>query len=367
LTESFDSEVPKYRTSRFLITRWDLIPFITYVLFLPALQNKENSVWFGFAASMITMVVILICDGFRRKKKDENIKYCDSPEKNITSSEKTKIREIIHKYDTNAEIDFSSDDEVEIMVDKKSKLAKKGMDDEVKKYLEKKFDITVDMTIKGRSGGMQAKNIMLIFSGLYVIIGGVAITHGFDTFLGSSDDFKTTHTFWALSHFLSSPETILFLSFISLAILYYHCGLIYLSNDAIGALTRHQNKSRSEQIIFANVIMIFAESIILYFIADSIQDFSRFIIWVGVLMSIDIVWISVQRFAFKEKGTLWKNEIPFEWLHFSLIILFFMIILVQISATSDASWLLLVVLGTRTIIDYLVNWGRVWGRFKAIQ
>lgn len=344
-----------------------MIPFIPYVLFLPALQNDENSVWFGFTASLISMIVILVCDVFRRKKNDENIKYRDSLEKKIDDSEKSKIGEIILQYDPTAKIDFSADDEVKIMIDRKSELAKNGKGDDMKKYLEKTFDISVDVTIKGTSDNMQARNIMLIFSGLYVIIGGVAITHGFDTFLSSSDDFKTTHTFWALSNFLDSNETIRFLSFLSLAILYYHCGLIYLSNDAIGALTRHQNKSRSEQIIFANVIMIFAESIILYFIADSIQDLNRFILWVGVLMSIDIVWISVQRFVFKEKGTLWKNEIPFEWLHFSLLILFFMIILLQFSDIPEASWLLLVILGSRTIIDYLVNWGRVWGRFKVLQ
>lgn len=224
---------------------------------------------------------------------------------------------------------------------------------------------------KGSGGG----KFFLIFGAIYVIIAGVAFTHGIDTFLMNNDIFTSTQDASDLINFIQNNQTILFYSFFAVAILFFHCGLLFLSIEGIRYLTAGEDstgkKNKGNEIIFCNVILLFAEAIILYFIADSVQSISRFALWVMVLMSIDIFWTILQRFVFIKKQGKWEDEVPFEWIHLDLLtfgFLWFLLLAFHSDShkISDAVyyWFLLSVLLSSTAVNYTAMWRRIWSKIR---
>ena len=80
-------------------------------------------------------------------------------------------------------------------------------------------------------------------------------------------------------------------------------------------------------------------------------------------MTIDIVWVL---FNFKET----MNEI-FHWIHFDLLVLFFLITLsLAVTMGNHAvsrydHLFVLIVLVSRTILDYNLGWKNFWSKYKG--
>ncbi len=309
---------------KLFLNKYDIIPFIPYSLFLPALIEKDYSVYFAFLASMLGIVTVLMC-------------YVIRPERgNNKKDEQPKTRPKVLRV-----FQYLADS-----------LHEKDEQPKTRPKVEKFF---------------------LIFGAIYVIIAGVAFTHGIDTFLLDNKSFTTTQNASDLVNFIQDNKTILFYSFFAVAILFFHCGLLFLSIEGIRYLTAGEdtagNKNKGNEIIFCNVILLFAEAVILYFIADSVRSISRFSLWVMVLMSVDIFWTILQRFVFIKKHGDWEKEVPFEWIHLDLLtlgFLWFLLLAFQSDKISDAKyyWLLLSVLFSSTAVNYIAMWRRIWSKIR---
>ena len=333
---------------KLFLNKYDIIPFIPYSLFLPALIEKDYSVYFAFLASMLGIVTVLMC-------------YVIRPERgNNKKDEQPKTRPKVLRV-----FQYLAD-----------RLHKKDEQPKTRPKVLRVFQYLADsLHEKDEQPKTRPKveKFFLIFGAIYVIIAGVAFTHGIDTFLLDNKSFTTTQNASDLVNFIQDNKTILFYSFFAVAILFFHCGLLFLSIEGIRYLTAGEdtagNKNKGNEIIFCNVILLFAEAVILYFIADSVRSISRFSLWVMVLMSVDIFWTILQRFVFIKKHGDWEKEVPFEWIHLDLLtlgFLWFLLLAFQSDKISDAKyyWLLLSVLFSSTAVNYIAMWRRIWSKIR---
>lgn len=307
------------------ISRYDLIPFAPYCLFLSAVLSSQYYLNFAFAGSMSGIALVVICYELRTQVKEEREESSDSTQNTSQKASKPK--------------------------DSASK-------DGVKKH----GDV--------RNGDHERNNFFVLFYAIYVIIAGLSFTNGIEKFVGTSI-FTNTNSFSDLPTFLVDPSTSLLVSFLALTILFYNCGLLFLSKEGFRYLTAGTGVKRKKEILFFNVIILFAEAIILYFIGDSVTTPQHFVLWVAVLMSVDILWTIIQRFAFLRKEKGWEAKVPFEWIHLDALVfvfLWFMLDSLQTSSQSSLPELLLllmIVLCSRTVADYWAMWNRVWNKFPV--
>jgi hypothetical protein len=335
------------------LSRYDLVPFIPYCLFLPALRYDSSSVYFGFTASIIGILLVLICYFIRSNRieqKEITVETQHHAEK--------KINEMIQ--------DGIGSTKIEQMKFKIGNSTQTFGKPEIKEIRQKFLDKE-----KGDSDKRGTKGF-LIFNAVYVIIAGLAITNGIDNFMGVSQYISGTGVL-DLIKFTTDKNTMVLYSFLAVATLFYNCGILFLSKEGFEYLTTDTKKEHITLIIFFNVIIIFAEGVILYFISHNTNSIASFALWLVPLMSVDAVWTYLQRFMFLSSDKPWKKRVPFEWIHLDLLVLGFLWFFL-IALHSDSTkipdhlyLLLLIVLVLRTVVDYIVVWTRVWSRFNPLE
>ena len=200
---------------------------------------------------------------------------------------------------------------------------------------------------------------LLIFAALYAIVGGLAVTQALTVFSDPDRNQYVTyaHNLNGFIGLLLSKHAFLIASFFSVAVLFIHCGIVFLSSDAKKILGEG-NKAG----LFICSLLLFLEGVVLYYASNTVDNILNFSFWIFLLMVIDIVWVIVN---------ILKNiDMLFQWLHLDAIMLSFLLtILIMFQSLSQITLevyvYVLVIFLARTIADYKMGWKTVWGKFDV--
>lgn len=224
---------------------------------------------------------------------------------------------------------------------------------EVQKNIADEFNIGEESKDKKRS------DQLLIFSALFAIIGGLAITSALETFADPTQNtyIQYAHNIYGFTDLITSKPAFVIASFFPIAILFIHCGVIFLSTNAVNAISQGKRAG-----YFFSALLIFLSGVILYYASSQINDILNFSFWIFLLMLFDIVWVVYN----------WKSKIDYQpqWLHFDLSMLFFTlsILLLFHSLTqieTEVYLYMLIVFVGRTFADYIAGWRNVWSKFDV--
>ena len=170
---------------------------------------------------------------------------------------------------------------------------------------------------------------------------------------------------------------ILFLCFFPLGILFYHQGTIFLSAKAAEELTLG-----NKPLIFMNFIVILIQAVVVYFLASSIGDVNAFLTLLGILVTIDAIWVSI--FTWNDmRDAVRDSPVYLEWIIFDIIIGMFALVFLTYYSSTAATWateagitweqnwpifvMLLLVLITRAGVDYSYAWKNFWSMFADAE
>ena len=200
---------------------------------------------------------------------------------------------------------------------------------------------------------------LLIFAGLYAIIGGLAITQAVTIFSEPDKNqyIAYAHTLEGFIMLASSKHSFVIASFFPIAILFIHCGIIFLSTDA-RKIIRVGNKV----VFFISALLLFLEVVVVFYAANSIDNILNFASWIALLMAIDIGWVILN---------ITKNiDMLFQWIHLDATMLVFLLTMLFIfhsvsQVTYEVYAYVLVIFLVRTIFDYKMGWNDVWGKFDV--
>lgn len=222
--------------------------------------------------------------------------------------------------------------------------------------IAEEFDIPDEL-----KGKKKKSDQLLIFAALFAIIGGLAITSALESF---TDPVQNTyipyaHNIFGFLDLISSKPAFVIASFLPIAILFIHCGIIFLSTDAVRYISQGNKIT-----YFISSLIIFIEGIILFYASTEINDILNFSFWIFVLMAIDLVWLGVN----------WIKGLDFEpqWINFDLSMLFFTlcVLLLFRSVTqieTEVYAYMVVVFVGRTCADYIAGWRTFWSRFDVSE
>ncbi len=200
----------------------------------------------------------------------------------------------------------------------------------------------------------KVETAILFFGVVFSAVAAVAITHALDTANDDVGNFMKQTTEQKISYIQNHElrGSLLLIGFFAIAILYYHGGIIFLSSS--GAQTLTDGKPGR---VFVDFTILFAEIIIVYLLAGKVLDVVTFLELISILMIIDITWVTYFYFTTDDK------EIFFNWIHFDLLTLLFMLVLITtdldrvLPLNKSLPYVLLaIVLSTRTILDYVCHW-----------
>ncbi|MBI3841813.1 MAG: hypothetical protein HY295_01495 [Thaumarchaeota archaeon] len=202
---------------------------------------------------------------------------------------------------------------------------------------------------------------LLIFAALYAIVGGLAVTQALTVFSDPDRNEYVTyvHNLKGFVDLLLSKHTFVIASFFSVAVLFIHCGIVFLSSDAKKILIEGNKVG-----LFIGSLLLFLEGVVLYYASNAVDNILNFSFWIFLLMVIDIVWVIVN---------ILKNiDMLFQWLHLDAIMLSFLLtILIMFQSLSQITLevyvYVLVIFLARTITDYKMGWKTVWGKFDVSE
>lgn len=216
--------------------------------------------------------------------------------------------------------------------------------------------------VKGKQAG-------LIFATLYGLVAAIAITNALDLFMNDElttfhspfteieKNFANTDSIQDLFYLLISQEFFLLASFFVIGTLFYHCGLVFFTEEASHMLHKHRSAVR----VAISSLLLFVCGIMLYFAAGVVNSLLQFSVWIWVLLIIDLVWI------FFNSNTDLRGYM--HWIHFDLIIFIFLLVILIGSPSQDYTnyylyhFLILAVFLYRTVLDYKLSW-KFFGQFK---
>lgn len=335
-------------------TKWDGCPFFAYFGFLFVFIDPKNATLIGFVAAIICFIVIYLCK-LEEKKLPKKMRI-----KVETQNGKAKIRTF---YPTNKYV-ITTTETTDILdfIEKETKLNKF----EIKKIWEFEDKDKTSQNMHYR-----------IFAAVFGLIAAFAMTNSLETFNNEElkcfgiNDSKITcntypETFNDLPNFFASPQVILVASFFSIGILMYHCGIMFLSTDAVKLVY-----SGKPVITFFSSLIIFLEGIVLFIAALKVTSIMSFTFWMFLLMILDIGWVLL--------NIVKKLDPLFQWLHLDSVMAIFLIIIIQSSISTTDSfeiadnslafagvafeyWAILGIFVLRTILDYNMGW-EYWSKF----
>lgn len=200
-------------------------------------------------------------------------------------------------------------------------------------------------------GSLLVFQALFIFTDLNVENNPISCTIVFD----EKVCFGNANSIENLAKLFLNNSTIVLTSFFAVGVLYYHGCIIVLKSNASAIFDGSGKRT------FVEDFIILLKVIILFFAASSIGSLQQFVLWILVLMVLDLGWIFSNL-----KETI---QLTFHWIHFDFLILFFLITL-STSLMSDNSYrnehlFVLIVLLTRTILDYKLGWANFWSKYKG--
>jgi hypothetical protein len=189
---------------------------------------------------------------------------------------------------------------------------------------------------------------ILVFGIIYSAIAALGFQAAFDFY------FNDIHHSISALGLPDLNHSFLILSYLSVAILFYHGGIIFLSSVAAEELT--EGKARR---VFPDFIVLFLEAAIVYYVAKDIASFQVFTRLIMTLMLVDISWVLY--FYSISKG----RSVYFEWVHFNLMT-FLALLLVSLNGHGTQAYaIVFTVLVSRTICDYAFAWKEFYSVYTA--
>lgn len=210
-----------------------------------------------------------------------------------------------------------------------------------------------------------------IFAAVFGLIAAVAITDSLSTFDSEKDCIDISGTMTKCLEFpanyddmqkiFPSAQLLIIISFFSMGIIFYQCGIMFLSTEAANYVATG-NKVGT----FVSSLIIFLEGIVLFVAAISIGNTLQYAFWIAALMILDLVWVLVNLFK--------EIDILFQWLHFDFIMLIFLLIImlspskgtIEVFGVALEYWAILAVFVARTVFDYIVGW-EYWSKFVPTE
>ena len=330
----------------FRLTKWDKIPFASYVGFLAVFVALDYSSVIGLAVAAGGMIMTAICKGFEEKERDE-IRKNRKFKLNNRKEEQRKIRESLSQKAT------KPDDSQ--LVDK-----------------IKEFSSAIEQKTKTIAKSVQFPLFATVFS----IIAGWGIVESLYSFPEGDECIdsvtkaelvciENTRTVQDLAKFFLTEQMLAVASFFAIAILFYHCGIIALSPDS-SYLVAHSSKIGA----FFSSLLIFLEGIVLFIAAGNTGSLPQFLLWIFILLVLDIGWVVLNRVA--------RIDTLFQWLHLdSLMFLFVLTLLLsqdkvppisipEIGTIGFNYIAVLAVFVLRAGLDYKMGWN-FWTKFTPTQ
>lgn len=295
-------------------SRFDAIPLFSYFVFFVPLYlaisdgQKTNEILFcSFFATFLTLTVTFVCKIFEEKNHKRRLaKIClVTPTLNVSKA--------LEK------------NEPELPSDKKANMP------------------------------------FVIFASVFAIIASIAMTEILYDLMDPTNE-KTMwdmlagkNEFERFSNFLIHPKFILTASFFSVGVLFYQCGIVFLSTEA----SEYVSKNSRKITVFFSSLVLFIEGIVLVFVAYSTDSVTMFAFWIFMLMAIDMGWIFL--------NLLKHIDALVQWLHFDFATLLFTMIVVlllsdKIEKPIDVYWYILILFTARTLYDYGAAW-KFWTKF----
>ncbi len=366
--------------------KYDWLPFFSYPLFFITLyyamnQKYEYALISSFAVTLVCLSITWIC-----KLKENQTSII------ITLSSNLNSTQVGQKVTFVAQVESTSSDQIptgfvtfykdSIMLDKVSLIggqaqsswtasaegpykikASYGGDDN----FDKGTSVTLKQVVSTQAiNAPNASNIhapFVIFSAVFGIIAAFAITEILSAVIANdaaiTPNFSDTHSLGDLVKFLWHEQVILVISFFPIGILFYHCGIVFLSTEAAELIAI----SRKKTTVFFSSLILFLEGIVLLLVSHSSSSLSQFSLWIFILMALDISWVLFN---------LRAGFAPlFQWLHFDGAMLFFALTIILLpeykmdntgSQIANVIWYVLIVFTVRTFYDYHSGW-KFWTKF----
>lgn len=304
------------------ISKWDKIPFISYLGFICVILAIEYSTVIAFIAVIAGLVLTFACKSLEDIEKQNKKKW---KEKDLEKQREAMSKQI-----------------------------------EETRNRERREPETNYEDRRQRSKGIQFR----IFAAVFGIIAAFAITETLYTFpsgIECTDEngnvikqcFDNTEKLQDLPKLLLSEQVLVVGSFFAIGILFYQCGIMVLSTDVALLIEEGNRKSA-----FVSSIIIFLEGIVLFIAATSTDSLLRFSLWIFVLLALDIVWVLINLYA--------RIDILFQWLHLdSLMMLFLLVVLlspvnlgssIKLAGIGFNYWAVIMVFVLRSVLDYKMGW-----------
>lgn len=218
---------------------------------------------------------------------------------------------------------------------------------------------SVEEDVPKEKGDKTSSGQLLIFAAVYAIIGGLAITQALLVFSNPDQNQQIiyAHNFGGFIDLISSKPAFLIASFFSIAILFIHCGIVFLSTDARKIISAG-NKAG----FFISSLLVFLEGVVVFYASNTIDNILNFSFWIFLLMLIDIIWVFI--------NIAKSIDVVFQWLHLDSIMLFFLLAILIVYQSVPQIMIevyayVLIIFLARTIADYKMGWKSVWGKFDV--
>jgi hypothetical protein len=233
-------------------------------------------------------------------------------------------------------------------IDKTSKVDKdkekiKALEEKDKSIGEKGFSQMQEYQAKVA----EANRVILVFGVIYSAIAALGLQVAFDFYYPDMHNAISQNIFALpdISH------SFLILSYLSVAVLFYHGGIIFLSTAAAQELT--EGRARR---VFPDFIGLFLQAVIIYYMAKDMSSPEVFIKLVMTLMVVHIIWVIYFFSVAKERS------VYFEWVHFDSLTFLALLLVSLFGYGIQSYWVVFVLLALRTICDY----GFAWKEFYTV-
>jgi hypothetical protein len=206
----------------------------------------------------------------------------------------------------------------------------------------------------------QTPAIIVGITGLYGIVNGIGITDALYDYGKTLTIRHISSAPWGLLGILSIdlPYTFRLVAFLITIIPFVH--------GAILTTSRKWYKSQ-HLLAFVFFILVFIHAILFYLVALNILNTSLFILLLWIIMALNSVWIVIQRLI-SCRHDIFVNE----WLLLNFNTFAFLSVFVFVPANFDdvgnnfnLNLLILLVMISRSITDYIVGWKGLYNRNSA--
>ena len=354
----------KYRLYAYMLIPW---PIAGYAIFA-AFSNQ-----YSILLSAIAVIVAIILVLYYRKKIKNII------ESEIQEEIEEEIEEVI-----NEEVEETIDEVIEEVIEETPKELK-SKDSTPKKYysnyvVDKKHIVqgfAIIVIVYGAIAGLALTQAMIDFSDQ---CGNEENASKYNTITKRTPCFDEVTSPQQLPELISNDQMLLVMNFFIIGTAFYHCGIMFLYPQTLAFIG-----DKNTKLTTANCLLIFTESVILFFAATSSDSIEKFSLWIIILLFLDTSWCLLN-FFYKDKHEIVAyrirlkkqlNALYLGWAHLEgLMLMFFITTLIFLTSTDgnsvtevkDGTWIHIILLLVSAIVIiaiYEIGWEWFWAKFKA--